>query len=246
VHWNKRAKVKKQSLQPSNVVAITHAQSIRALCVLLVIQAVVSYRRIPRILGLFNEKTPLALKWVPHFTFVINWTLRLGLGRLKQVKSIDKPWLAIVDHSIDMGPKKVLVVWRVAIETLSQTEKAIQLKDCECIGKIAEKVNGESISVGLEAIFNQTGRPEAIIKDCDRTLQKGVILWSEKQKITLPVIEDIGHVMANALKAPFEKTTVFKRFTAWINQGAKCLRQTELVFLTPPKPRSKGRFQSIS
>ena len=214
---------------------------------MLVIQAVVSYRSIPRILGLFNEKTPLVLKWVPHFTSVINWTLRLGLGRLNQVKPIDKPWLAIIDHSIDIGTKKALVVLRVAIEALSQTKKAIQLKDCECIGlKIAEKVNGESISVELKVIFNRAGRPEAIIKDGDRTLQKGVMLWSKKQKIAVPVIEDIGHVMANALKTQFEKTTVFKRFTAWINQGAKCLRQTELAFLTPPKLRSKGRFQSIS
>jgi len=91
---------------------------------LLVIQAVVSYRSIPRILDLFNKKTPLALKWGPHFTSVINGTLRLGLGRLKQVKPTGKPWLAIIDHSIDIGTKKVLVVLRVTLEALSQTPKA--------------------------------------------------------------------------------------------------------------------------
>ena len=73
----------------------------RNLCILLVLKAVVSYRSIPRILDLFNVYTPLALGWIPHFTSVINWTLRLGLGLLKQVKPIDQPWLAIIDHSID-------------------------------------------------------------------------------------------------------------------------------------------------
>ncbi len=214
---------------------------------LLVTQTVVSYRSIPRILALFNEKTPLTLGWIPHFTSVINWTLRLGLGLLKQVKPISKPWLAIIDHSIDIGTKKAFVVLRVPVDTLSQKGKAIQLKDCECIGlKISEKVNGESIAKELKDIFNQSGKPAAIIKDCDYTLQKGVRLCSGDDKDAIPVIDDIGHVMASALKAQFEKTKAYKHFTACANQGAKRLRQTELAFLTPPKLRSKGRFQSIS
>ena len=219
----------------------------RTLCILLVVQAVVSYRSIPRILDLFNAKTPLAWKWTPHFTSVINWSLRLGLGLLKQVSPISKPWLAIIDHSIDIGTKKALVVLRVTTEALSKRGQAIQLKDCECIGlKIAETVNGETISVELEDIFTQAGRPNAIIKDCDYTLQKGVRLWSQKQETSVPVVEDIGHVLAGALKAQFEKTSDYKRFTSLISQGAKCLRQTEWAFLIPPKLRSKGRFQSIS
>ena len=219
----------------------------RTLCVLLVIQAVVSYRSIPRILNLLNTETALGLGWIPHFTSVINWTLRLGLGLLTQVKPVSTPWLAIIDHSIDIGTKKALVVLRVSVAALSQRGTAIQLQDCECIGlKVCEHVNGESIAQDLEAIFNQTGKPAAIIKDGDYTLQKGVRLWSEKQETEIPVITDIGHSMATALKKQFEKTAAYKRFTTLINQGALRLRQTELAFLIPPKLRSKGRFQSIS
>ena len=55
----------------------------------------------------------------------------------------------------------------------------------------------------------------------------------------------VGHTIATALKAQFEKLNIYKRFTALVSHGAKCLRQTELTFLMPPKLRSKGRFQSI-
>jgi len=217
------------------------------LCVLLVLQGVISYRSVPRILDLIVTRARHFTDWVPHFTSVINWTLRLGLGLLKQVKPIAQPWLAIMDHSIDIGTKKALIVLRVPIETLSKKKGAIALKDCECIGmKVCETVNGESVALDLEAIFTQAGQPKAIIKDCDNTLQKGVRLWSEKQNITVPVIDDIGHVMANALKAQFEQTSTYKRFISRVNQGAKRLRQTELAFLLPPKLRTKGRFQSIS
>jgi len=171
----------------------------------------------------------------------------LGLGLLTLVKPVSTPWLAIIDHSIDIGTKKALVVLRVSVAALSQRGTAIQLQDCECIGlKVCEHVNGESIAQDLEAIFNQTGKPTAIIKDGDYTLQKGVRLWSEKQETEIPVITDIGHSMATALKKQFEKTAAYKRFTTLINQGALRLRQTELAFLIPPKLRSKGRFQSIS
>ena len=231
----------------SNVIDITQAQQIRVLSVLLVLEAVVSYRSVPRILELFNLKTPLELPWIPHFTSVINWSLRVGLGLLRQVYPTCEPWIAIIDYSIDIGTKKALVVLRVKTQTLLQRGGAIQLQDCECIGvKVCETVNHETVCKDLEEIFAISGAPSAIVKDCDFTLAKGVRHWSAKQEKPVPVIDDIGHSMANALKVQFEKTPAYKAFTALVSHGAKCLRQTEFAFLIPPKLRTKGRFQSIS
>lgn len=213
---------------------------------LLVIQAVVSFRSVPRILELFNTEINLNSGWTPHFTSVINWTLRLGLGLLNSVEPMSSAWLAIVDHSIDIGTKKALVVLRVSLATLSEKGRAIRLEDCQCIGlKVCEQVNGETIASDLEGIFKQAGKPEAIIKDGDYTLQKGVRLWTEKQEESIPAITDIGHAMANALKDEFEKTASYKRFVALTTQCGKCLRQTRFAFLIPPKLRTKGRFQSV-
>ncbi|WP_404360416.1 hypothetical protein [Methylotuvimicrobium sp. KM1] len=188
----------------------------------------------------------VSLGWVPHFTSVINWTLRLGLVRLKQVKAISESWLAIIDHSIDIGTKKALVVLRVPIAALSRRGSAIQLADCECIGlSISTQVTGETIAQDLAGIFKQVGIPKAIIKDGDYTLQKGVRLWSEKHAVDVPVIADIGHSLATALKKQYENTKAYKRFIQLTTQGANRLRQTEWAFLIPPKLRSKVRFQNI-
>lgn len=225
---------------------MAQAQEIRTLCILLVLRAVVSFRSVTRILKLFDETRPHPLGWIPHFTSTINWTLRLGLGLLKQVRPLARPWVAIIDHSIDIGTKKALVVLRVTLDAVSTKKRAICLEDCECVGlSIAEKVNGASIARELKTVFDRAGTPVAVLKDCDRTLHKGVRLWSEGQAKAVPTLEDVGHVMASALKAQFEDTTQFKEFTSLANNGAKNLRQTNLAFLTPPKLRSKGRFQSI-
>lgn len=197
-------------------------------------------------MNLFNKQTPLRLSWIPHFTSVINWTLRLGLGLLKQVKSIDSPWLAILDHSIDIGTKKAFVVLRIPLDTLAKKGRAIRLEDCECIGlRVSETVNGDSVAHELGEIFEQAGHPAAIIKDCDYTLGKGVRLCMEQRAMPIPVIDDIGHVMATALKSQFQDSKAYKDFTTLTSQGAKRLRQTDLAYLTPPKLRTKGRFQSI-
>jgi len=139
-----------------------------------------------------------------------------------------------------------LVVLRVEINALAKRGSAIRLEDCECIGlTVSDKVTGDTLFPELKAIFGRAGHPVAIIKDRDATLQKGVRLWSEQQEQTVPVIDDIGHTIATALKTQFEKLDIYKRFTALVSHGAKCLRQTELAFLMPPRLRSKGRFQSI-
>ncbi len=185
--------------------------------------------------------------WIPHFTSVINWTLRLGLGLLKQVAPIATPWFAIIDHSIDIGTKKALVVLRVPADALSRRKSAIRLEDCECIGlKVCEQVNGESIAADLAGIFKLAGSPAAILTDGDSTLQKGVRLWTEAQPGTISIIRDVGHAIATALRHQYEKDPVFQRFITLVNQAANRFRQTDLAFLIPPKLRSKGRFQSIS
>jgi hypothetical protein len=95
---------------------------------------VVSFRAVPRILDLLRELGHLSLGWVPHFTSVINWTVRFGLAVLGQVRQVNTPWLAIIDLSIDIGVKKALVVLRVPIDALARRGSAIRLEDCECIG----------------------------------------------------------------------------------------------------------------
>jgi len=228
------------------LINIKEAEQTRVLCVLLTLHAVVSYRSVPRIFELFKSRTSYEVSWVPHFTSVINWSLRVGLGLLNQVQTIAKPWIAIVDHSIDIGTKKVLVVLRVEVDALSKRGSAVRLEDVECIGlTVSDKVTGDTIHPELEEIFARAGNPIAIIKDADATLQKGVRLWSDQQENPVPTIDDIGHTMGNALKSQFEKMAIYKRFTALVSQGAKCLRQTDLAFMTPPRLRSKGRFQSI-
>jgi hypothetical protein len=229
-------------------VRVAEAAQTRTVCVLVVLQAVVSFRSVPRMLELLRDLGHLRLGWVPHFSSVIHWTLRLGLAALKQVKPLAGPWVAIMDMSIGIGVKKVLVVLRVALPALAQRGSAIRLEDCECVGlRVSEHSDGEAVAGALSTLFAQAGEPVAIVKDGGTDLAKGVRWWPEREgKKRVWVIEDMGHVLATALKAQYAKSRGFERFVALIQQGAARLRQTNLAFLVPPKLRPQGRFQGIS
>ncbi len=203
----------------------------------------IPFRAVPKLLNIL----PLD-GWIPHFTSVLNWTMRVGLELLNRAGEVAYPWIAIIDYSLAIGRNKVLVVLRVPLTKLREKGTAIGLEDCECVGlRIHASVKGEVVSAALETIFKQTGDPVAILKDKGTDLSRGVSLWKENnQKKKIPTIDDVSHVVANALKKQFEDTEPFRKFKEVINTGASRMRQTSLAYLVPPKLRSKGRFQGIS
>jgi len=224
-------------------VTLADAAQVQTLSVLLVIQAVVSFRSVPRILALTRPGA-----WIPHFTSVINWTLRFGLAMLEAVAPSAAPWVAVVDASIDVNFSKLLVVLRVPLDALARRGSAVTLADCEVIGiKIRSTWNGESVSETLREIFAKAGSPVAVLKDAGSDLAKGVRLWQDEAHLgSVKVIEDVGHVAANALKREFAGTKAFKRFLEYVYAAAGKLWQSDVAFLAPRRPRTKGRFQSIT
>ena len=219
----------------------------RTSCVMMVIEGTVSFRAVPRIWGVLQR-----LGWVqiqiPHFTSVIHWTLRAGMTIFNAVGLMDAPWIAVIDCSIDIGTRKALVVLRVPLLALHQKQDAIGLQDCECIGlKIATRWNGPLVNDALADIFGKAGMPRAIIKDGGTDIKRGVELYQAAHDAEqVQVIEDVGHLAANALKAEFARRAAFSKFLDIVRKGAARIRQTDLAWLLPPKVRTKGRFQGIT
>ena len=228
--------------RPSNIIPINEAAQVRTQCVLLAVVAVVSFRSIPRILSILRPD-----QWKPHFTSTINWTLRFGLSLLRGVERVDTPWVAIVDETIDVAVQKALVVLRVPLSALATRGSAITLEDAQCIGiSVADTWNGETVSEYLQQLFLRVGFPVAVVKDGGSDLERGVKLLNATTQAPIAAIEDVGHFAANALKAEYKLLLKFQKFLKLVCKIGAKLRQSELAFLTPPKLRTKGRFQNIS
>jgi hypothetical protein len=239
-----RASLKAQPLPAQSGAGIQD----KTLCILIVICGIVSFRAVPRILRIFNPLLSGKVR-IPHFSSVIHWTLRVGVGIFERISTItDRQWVAIIDSSIDIGTRKALVVLRVLLTALKDKQGAIGPRDCECIGiEVSHCWNGELVCEALGKIFQKAGTPVAIIKDGGTDLNKGVGLFcAQNPEKPIHTIDDVGHFAANALKARFGATSSFGKFTEIISKGAARIRQTTLAWLRPPKIRTKGRFQGIS
>ena len=250
VHLLKSENASLKTAAQTNKLPVMSAASfveLRTLCILLVISGIVSFRSVPRILRVCQLFGASHVQ-IPHFTSVIHWVLRSGVAIFSQVSTIHGPWIAILDCSIDIGTRKALVVLRVSLAALENRKGAICLQDCECIGlKISSTWNGTLVSDALKEVFNISGQPIAILKDGGTDLNKGVQLYRESESAKqIMILDDVGHVTANALKAEFAEQTSFVKFLNIIRKGAARIRQTDLAWLLPPKIRTKGRFQGIT
>jgi hypothetical protein len=124
--------------------------------------------------------------------------------------------------------------------------QAPTLKDAQCIAlEIKETWTGVEVQKALLVAFGKAGFPTAILKDGGCDLAKAVDLLKETNP-AIQVIQDIGHIIANALKAKYSEKILFKNLLNIANSGRKRLFLTALTTLRPPKIRTKGRFQNIS
>lgn len=232
---------------PAPIVPLVPTQTQRVLCVLLVLTAVMSFRSVPRALEILAAHMTLGLE-PPHFTSIINWTQRVGLAKLRAVTASVEPWVAVLDLSIDVGVKKVLVVLRVPVRALEVCHGALTLEACECIGCVVrDSWNGEDVATVLKETFAKAGVPKAILCDGGGDLRRGVRLWkADAKQGRVVVLEDVGHVAACALKSRFSRLQGFIKAMSAIATAAKKLGQSDIAFLTPPRLRTKGRFLGIT
>lgn len=129
------------------------------LAIELVLTARVSFRAASRVLMLIGEGR------VPVPSTIRSWVLRLGLGMLRQDVPRADDWVWLIDHSIQIGTRKCLVILGIRLSeypwgrglrhddmtildlTPMDSSTAVAVKDC------------------LDSVVVRVGVPRAIIND---------------------------------------------------------------------------------
>jgi hypothetical protein len=173
------------------------------------------------------------------------WLLRIGLAALLRPKVIATDWVWMIDHSVQIGQCKCLVILGIR---LSEFPKGRPLchQDMEPIALVPmTSSTKETVAVHLEEAKDRTGVPRAILDDHGADLRGGVEIFRKKHPETSELY-DIKHKAACLLKGRLEGNERWKSFASQLGQTKFALQQTELAFLTPPSQRSKARFMNLS
>jgi hypothetical protein len=212
----------------------------------LVLVAGCSLRGASRVLEVVGEA--LGLDWpAPHWTTGRLWLLRLGHAALTAAKAAGDDWAWLVDHSVQVGQDKCLVILGIRLRDLPERGQCLRHADMALIERLpARSWTRVEVDRVLEAAARRTGSvPRVIVDDHGVDLNGGVRLFQQRHAETVEIY-DAKHKAACLLKGRLANDPCWQAFQTRLGQARCAVQQTELAFLTPPATRPKARFMNLA
>ena len=218
--------------------------SIISLALKLVLEAGSSLRGAAAAMALFVEQGWASFA-VPCFSTIRSWLLRLGYFNLTRPLDKTKSWLWLIDHTIQIGTQKILVILGCPMDEVPFGERALQLSDLQLVALVPmEKSNGALVETELENAAQRTGVPRLIVSDRGSDLRKGIADYVEIRPTTAHV-PDAAHYGANLLEHAWDQQPRWQQFLKELQDTSSKLRQTKSAYLLAPRLRAKARFMNV-
>lgn len=204
----------------------------------------VSFRGCRAVVQLLREFLP-SFRGAPAPNTVQSWLLRLGLHELWRPKEQADDWVFIVDHTIQLGAWKCLLIVGVRRSSWERLAEPLTHHDLTFITlEPVEKSDGEKVFQQLEAATRKVGVPRAILSDHGSDIARGARTFQEKHPETL-VLRDVAHQTAIVLKQELLADPRWDAFVKHCGQTQPKVKQTELGHLAPPTQKVKGRYMNL-
>lgn len=206
--------------------------------------------------GLPLQRVPAALEmqgnWsgvpvaVASYYSVRLWLLRLGLYQLSRPKQRADDWMWIIDHTLQLGDRKCLVIVGLRQSAWEQAEsRVLSHEDVELIDlQPVKQSNGKVVYQQLKAAAKKTGVPRAIISDKGSDLHCGINLFRRRHRGTAWMY-DIKHKTACLLKQTLQSDPSWGNFTELAHRFKQQVSLSALAGLAPPQQRSKARYMNV-
>ena len=172
------------------------------------------------------------------------WLLRIGLAALRRPKVIATDWVWMVDHSIQIGRCKVLVILGIRLSEFPEGRPLCH-QDMEPIALVPMTSSTKhTVAACFEDAIAKTGVPRAILDDHGADLHGGVEIFRESHPET-DEFYDVKHKAACLLKGQLESDPQWKAYASRLGQTKFAVQQTACANLMPPSQRSKARFMNL-
>ena len=214
------------------------------LYLLLVLSSSTSLRAASRVIELVSGFFHLPLS-VPSWYTGRLWLLRLGYYKLTRIKQKAADWIWIIDHTIQWGSEKCLVILGLRQKDLPVAETILNHEDVEPIAMFpVTSSNGQIVYQQLEQAVEYTGVPKQIISDHGTDLKKGIEIFCQQHRQTCHIY-DIKHKVAAILKRELKDDPDWNEFVKLANETRRKVQQTSLAALAAPNQRSKSRYMNV-
>ena len=210
----------------------------------LVLSAAVSLRGASRVLELWGTRGELP-EAVPAWYTGRVWLLRVGYYKLTRPKEQAADWVWIIDHTIQLGVQKCLVILGVRLSALPAPGTCLRHEEVEPIALYpVQTSNGEVGYQQLTAAMAHTGVPREILSAGGSDRQAGIAPFQQAHPKP-QAIYDSKHKTALVLKHELAENPRWQAFTQQAAQTKQRGQQTPLAFLAPPTQRRKARYMNV-
>jgi hypothetical protein len=197
-------------------------------------------RGLPLLCDFFHLSWPCPTRWAGRW-----WWLRLGYYKLTRKLPRGDDWVWIIDHSIQIGPEKCLLILGVRLRDLPSDNRCLSYEQVEPLTLYpVRQSTGEIVYQQLEETQPRTGPPTEILTDQGSDLRAGVGQYSRAHPTTRPVA-DIAHLAALLLKHELHNDASWQSFVHYATAIRHELQQTPQAALIPPNQRSKARYMNL-
>jgi hypothetical protein len=228
--------IEKESIKPKNY--SYDLETINTF-IKLVLSLSVSMNAASKILNLMFD-----LKRTPSINSGKLWMLKLGYYNLTKNQTIADDWIYIVDHSIQLGKEKLLLIIAIRAKDLPK-DRALKYEDTEIIDLQPVKTStGKIVYEQVKDVFKKTGVPRAIVSDKGSDINLGIKKLQEEYPDTVHIY-DLKHKIALLIKSILESDEEWSEFKKFANYVAKKLQNTSIAGYRPPKQKEKARYMNI-
>jgi hypothetical protein len=214
----------------------------------LVLKAATSQRAAAGVLQLMSPYLP-GVPRVPCANAGRLWLMRLGLFELLRKKEAAKDWVWIMDHTVQLGPHKCLVIVGVRLSAWREKKAPLEHEDLSLLNLVPmEQSTAVAVAEQLEATRKAMGVvPAAVLSDEGAELKSGMALFRARSAAArrVPHVFDIKHKVAIFIKRELHEDATWQSFVTRTNRTKLQTTLTELAFLVPPSLRTKARYMNL-
>ena len=210
---------------------------------MLVKDAAISFRGVSSVLKILQIFFP-QIKKVPSFTSVRLWVTRFGLNKMTTFREKANDWAVIMDHTIQIGQLKVLIVLGIRLSKLPEG-RALSLNDVEPLLVLPMKSStGARTKQVLDGLQVMLGSIRLILADQGPDLKAGIKPFLLENP-SADYIPDIVHTLAHMLHKEIRNNEQWLELSKRTSTARTKLLQSLYSHIIPPQKRDKARYLNL-
>lgn len=185
-----------------------------------------------------------AITRIPSRSIIQLWLSKFGLHKLLQPKELANDWAIILDHTIQIGKLKILIILGLRLSHLP-FNRSLALADVQPLVLLPmQNSTGQKIHEVLSGLKTELGTIRQVLADEGSDIKLGVNLYRENDTYC-DYINDIVHKLAHFLQEELKNDKVWEELSKRASESRIKLLQTEYAYLIPPQRRDKARYLNL-